>query len=129
MQVVTAIDEHLHTAKPEAFAIMEKIITEKCKNLFPVFTCHFSHNICHSLYIGGSLDARDTWAHGIYENSRYFRAHVFTATQWHREGGRLSFEPSCKYNIPVKMRGRKETDPVKLANYIVKQLEKFAANI
>jgi len=44
-------------------------------------------NICSSIHIRGSLDPRETWGNGIFENSRYFRFFIRPM------GGRRYYSP------------------------------------
>jgi hypothetical protein len=129
---ITAIDEHLHTEKPEPFAIMERIINEKMAGKFGFFECYFSNNICHSLYIQFTIEPRTNWSGGYIMNAHRFMAHIFCGGQWYREGMGFSFEPSIQprksyelRNEAPKARAKRERNPEKLALYVCSQLEKF----
>ena len=128
--VITDIHAHLHTEQPEPFKQIADIVRAEGEKLFPYFVCRFDANICHSLYIWGSLDPKETWANGYRENSRMFASHVFCGSQWYFEHPKqyFRFEQSGTLGrrIKSKMIARKDADPIKLAYYIVKQLVKIA---
>lgn len=128
--VVTDIHAHIHSEYPEPLKQIADIVRAEGEKLFPYFVCSFSSNLCHSLYIWGSLDPKETWANGYRENSRMFASHVFCATQWYFEHPRQYFKfeqsGSLGRRIKSKMIARKDADPVKLSQYIVKQLTKIA---
>lgn len=115
--------------KPAPFAEMEAAINEAGQKLFPYFSCSFNANICHSIYFWGSFDPKETWYNGYRENSRMFAGHIFCASQWYREHPNQYFKferaGSLGKRINGKMIGRKDKDPKKLAEYIIKQLEKL----
>jgi hypothetical protein len=129
--MITDINAHLHTEKPAPFAEMERIIRTEGEKLFPFFVVRFDANLCHSLYIWGSFDAKETWYNGYRENSRMFASHVFCASQWYREHPNQYFKfeqsGSLGKRINGKMIARKDKDFLKLTEYIVKQLKKIAA--
>ena len=126
---VTAIDEHLHLDKPADFALMERIINEKMAGKFPFFSCKFSPNIAHSIYIALSTEPREKWTNGYFENTDKFTAHIFSSLQWHKEGAMLSFDPSqCSRIFKNKPRAKKERDPQKMVEYVCRQLEKLLLN-
>lgn len=92
---------------------------------FPVFSCEKRRVICDSVYICGSMDKKEDWAHGIMENSRYFKLHVFCKGQDERENDVYSFETNC-FPREFKLRSKKNvSDPLILAKYIVNQLKKM----
>lgn len=127
---VLAVDAYQHDIKPEPFAKIEAIVKEAGEKLFPYFVCRFDCNICHSLYIWGSFEPKESWPHGYRENSRMFASHVFCASQWYKEHPNQYFRfeqsGSLGKRIKGKMIARKDKDPEKLAAYIVKQLTKLA---
>ena len=127
--MITDINAHLHTEQPEPFKQIAEIVKTEGEKLFPYFVCRFDANLCHSLYIWGSLDPKESWYNGYRENSRMFASHVFCGSQWYKEHPNqyFRFEQSGTIGkrIKGKMIARKDTDPVKLANYIVKQLKKI----
>jgi hypothetical protein len=127
---VLAVDAYQHDVKPLPFEQIETIVKEAASKLFPYFVVRFDCNICHSLYIWGSLDPKESWYNGYRENSRMFASHVFCASQWYKEHPNQYFRfeqaGSLGKRIKGKMIARKDKDPVKLANYIVRQLTKLS---
>ena len=59
-------------------------------------------NLCSSVLISGSLDAKETWVNGIFLNSRYFRfsLHASKGRRYYSEGDQVTVEGSAHYSLP-----------------------------
>jgi hypothetical protein len=60
----------------------------------PVIRSQTDDNLMSSVWIVGSLDPRETWINGIWQNSRYFRFMLSPAggQRYYEAGGRVEVE-------------------------------------
>ena len=62
--------------------------------LVPVGHARTDDNLMSTIWVAGSFDKRETWANGIFENSRYFRFMISTekGRRYYSEGDRVTAE-------------------------------------
>ena len=90
-RVVTDIDFD-ETATPRMQAIRDQL-AKALDGLCPVMGIKTDDNIMSSVIISGSLDPREEWANGIYENSRYFRLMLSSkGSRYYEEGNQIVVE-------------------------------------
>ena len=106
-------------AKMAGVADLVRVVLD---GLVPELSVKADDNFCSSVSVSGSLDPRENWANGIFQNSRYFRFSI-TAAKGARyyDGGPVCAELNCSGCGMPKF--RKYTGPVdkvakKLAAYL-----------
>lgn len=92
IQDIDRPDKNGVPAKMQEIALQAKtVLTEH------VLSVQTDDNLMSSIQIRGSFDPRETWANGIWENSRYFRFAIIP------EKGKRYYSPGEK--VTVELRG------------------------
>lgn len=66
-------------------------------------------NLCSSVTISGSLDARETWTNGILQNSRCFSFFISPEGRYYSPGDKVTVELNTRHYTLGKF--RKSTGP------------------
>jgi len=75
----------------------------------PYLNIRADDNLCSSVTISGSLDARETWVNGIFENSRHFSFMIFAKGRYYTPGDKVAVELNKGHHTLGKF--RKSTGP------------------
>ena len=100
------------------------MIAQELDGLVPVLNVKTDDNLMSSVTVSGTFDAKEDWANGIYENSRYFRFAVVPpkGARYYDGGDKVTLELWSKsYKLP---KSRKYTGtPAKVAAKLRAYLE------
>lgn len=56
-------------------------------------------NLCSTVWVRGSFDAKETWSNGIIENSRYFLVSLSCANRYYTEGDKVILQFSTGWAV------------------------------
>ena len=73
MSVVIDIDRPDVGGVAPKMASVAEAVEAVVAGLAPVLSVSTDDNLCSSVWVRGSLDSRESWVNGIFENSRFFR--------------------------------------------------------
>lgn len=109
--------------------IVDQLIAELGEHKFPVLNISAGDNLCSSITINGSLDPKETWTNGIWQNSRHFQliCYVF-AKRYYEEGDNLQVSYSFGHGVK-KFRAVNNVSPETLIKRIVKYLRTLEQEI
>lgn len=105
---------------PKMFPICEQVKQTLVPT--PHMNIYTNDNIMSSVMIVGSLDARENWINGIYENSRYFRFDIKPMNgkrYYDVTDDKVTVELTCKYTLS---KFRKYTGPV---NKVIAKIQEW----
>lgn len=107
--------------QPRMQAIADQL-TQAISGLTPHLVVRCDDNLMSNVTLRGSLDPKDAWTNGIWENSRYFRFDIEPAKgQRYYAGGEVEVALEQSYGVP-KFR-RSTTTPEKAIERIVKWIK------
>ena len=99
------------------------------KFTFPVQSIKKNSNLCDSVYIYLSLDPKNEWASGYFENSRGLKAFIFCQDRFERgcyEGEAETYSFSIASNATgVPLRQKKNATAEQITKYVANQLQKL----
>lgn len=83
---------------PAKMSGIAELAKKELTGLVPYLVIRASDNLCSTVGITGSFDAKESWSYGILENSRYFRLTLQPKGRYYTEGEKISVEllSGCK---------------------------------